>query len=139
VRGGGQPSPSVKQEDSGSDTDSSDYTSDEESDEEDEISPLPAQRSEVPRERVEYDTIKALWESHRGGVSADRIRNGMVEFNEVVQTIKNRWKADSLALSGAKTNGELPLLKSRVNDQLDMLKIALKTAIEFGHKDILAQ
>lgn len=142
VRTSNQPSQSVKQEHSGSDTDSSDYTSDEESDEEDEVSPLPAQRPDDPREGVKYDTIKALWEKHRFSVPADRIRNGMVEFNDVVQTIKNRWKADSTALSDAmvrKKNGELPLLKSRVNDQLEMLKIALKTAVEHGHRDILGQ
>lgn len=142
VRTGSQPSQNIKQEHSGSETDSSDYTSDEDSDEEEEVSPLPAQRPDDPRAGVRYDTIKALWESHRAGVSADRIRNGMVDFNEVVQTIKNRWKADSTALTDAmdrKKNGELPLLRSRVNDQLELLKIALKTATEHGNRDILGQ
>jgi hypothetical protein len=59
-----------------------------------------------------------------------------------VQTVKNRWKADSRALTDAidrKRNGELPLLRSRVNDQLEVLKIALQTAIEHGNPDIMAQ
>jgi hypothetical protein len=132
----------VKQEHSDSETDSSDYDSDEESDEEPEVSPLPAQRSDDPREGVRYDTIKALWESLHAGVAADRIRTGMVDFNEVVQTVKNRWKADSLALTDAtdrKRNSELALLRSRVNDQLEVLKIALQTAIEHGNSDIMAQ
>jgi hypothetical protein len=106
------------------------------------FSPLPAQRSDDPREGVKYDTIKALWESRHAGVVADRIRTGMVDFNDVVQTVKNRWKADSLALTDAidrKRNGELPLLRSRVNDQLEVLKIALQTAIEHGNPDIMAQ
>jgi hypothetical protein len=66
----------------------------------------------------------------------------MVDFNDVVQTVKNRWKADSVALTDAidrKRNGELPLLRSRVNDQLEVLKIALQTAIEHGNPDIMAQ
>lgn len=66
----------------------------------------------------------------------------MTEFNDVVQTIKNRLKADSSALSDAmdrKKTGELPLLRSRVNDQLDLLKVALKTALEYGHRDIVGQ
>lgn len=132
----------VKQEQSDSETDSSDYDSDEESDEEPEISPLPAQRSDDPREGVKYDTIKALWESRHAGVAADRIRTGMVDFNDVVQTVKNRWKADSAALADAidrKKNSELSLLRSRVNDQLEVLKIALQTAIEHGNRDIMAQ
>ncbi|KAI4720410.1 hypothetical protein E4T48_03350 [Aureobasidium sp. EXF-10727] len=138
----GRPTQAVKQEHSDSETDSSDYDSDDESDEEPEVSPLAAQRSDDPREGVKYDTIKALWESRHTSVVADRIRTGMVEFNEVVQTVKNRWKADSLALTDAidrKRNGELPLLRSRVNDQLEMLKIALQTAMEHGNRDIMAQ
>ncbi|KAG9677114.1 hypothetical protein KCU95_g16145, partial [Aureobasidium melanogenum] len=92
--------------------------------------------------KVSYDTIKALWESRHTGIVADRIRTGMVEFNEVVQTVKNRWKADSVALTDAidrKRNSELPLLRSRVNDQLEMLKIVLQTAIDHGNRDIMAQ
>jgi hypothetical protein len=132
----------VKQEQSDSESESSDYDSDEDSDEEPEISPLPAQRPDDPREGVRYDTIKALWESRHTGIVADRIRTGMVEFNEVVQTVKNRWKADSLALTDAidrKRNSELPLLKSRVNDQLETLKVVLQTAIDHGNRDIMAQ
>lgn len=132
----------VKQEHSDSESESSDYDSDEESDEEPEVSPLPAQRPDDPREGVRYDTIKALWESRHTGIVADRIRTGMVEFNEVVQTVKNRWKADSVTLSDAidrKRNSELPLLRSRVNDQLEMLKIVLQTAIDHGNRDIMAQ
>lgn len=132
----------MKQEHSDSESESSDYDSDEDSDEEPEVSPLPAQRPDDPREGVRYDTIKALWESRHTGIVADRIRTGMVEFNEVVQTVKNRWKADSVALTDAidrKRNGELPLLRSRVNDQLEMLKIVLQTAIDHGNRDIMAQ
>ncbi|CAD0112381.1 unnamed protein product, partial [Aureobasidium uvarum] len=138
----GRSTQAVKQEHSDSETDSSDYDSDDDSDEEPEASPLPAQRSDDPREGVKYDTIKALWESRHTSVVADRIRTGMVEFNEVVQTVKNRWKADSLALTDAidrKRNGELPLLRSRVNDQLEMLKIALQTTMDHGNRDIMAQ
>lgn len=142
MRASNQPSQSAKQDQSASDTETSDYSSDEDSDEEEEVSPLPSQRPEDSKAGVRYDTIKALWESYRGGVTADRIRNGMTEFNDVVQTIKNRLKADSSALSDAmdrKKTGELPLLRSRVNDQLDLLKVALKTALEYGHRDIVGQ
>jgi len=38
-----------------------------------------------------------------------------------------------------KRNSELPLLRSRVNDQLEVLKVALQTAIDHGNSDIMAQ
>ncbi|KAI5257925.1 hypothetical protein E4T42_00814 [Aureobasidium subglaciale] len=132
----------IKPERSESESDTSDSYSDDESDEEPDVSPLPSKRPDDPRKGVEYDTIKALWESSHTGVAADRIRTGMVEFNEILQTIKNRWKADSVALTDAtdrKKISEIPLLQSRVNDQLEMLKAALQTAITHGNRDIMAQ
>ncbi|THY00217.1 hypothetical protein D6D03_06639 [Aureobasidium pullulans] len=140
--GSSQPSKSVKQEHSNSESDSSESDSDSESDEEPEPSPLPAQRPEDPRAGVGYDTMKALWESRHTGVAADRIRTGMVEFNDVVTTIRNRLKADSTALLEAvdrKKVSEVPLLRSRVNDQLELLKVSLQTAIQYGNRDILGQ
>lgn len=138
----GPGSPQIKYEgetsssEESSDDDDSSYTSDEEQ----EGSPLPTRRPEGIREAVEYDTIKALWRPKRKPVGGEQIKKGMGEFWEVVKTIRDRWKTDSSALQQAeekKKIGELPLLKSRVKDQRDMMETALKTALKHGHRSIV--
>lgn len=73
-------------------------------------------------------------------MSADEIRTGLKDYWEVVRTIRDRWKTDSEAVIQAeekKRIGELPLLKSRVKDQRDMIEVALKAALDFGHRNIM--
>lgn len=89
---------------------------------------------------MKYDTIKALWRSRRIGTSSDSIKEGLKEFWEVVKTIRDRWKTDAAAVQEAeekKKLGELPLLRSRVKDQRDMIEIALKAAVDHGHISIV--
>lgn len=125
-------------DDSDSETDSSDYDSD---DEPDEPSPLPAKRpDEDLKEGIRYDTIKALWRPKRRVLPTASIKAGLKDYWEIVRTIRDRWKADSNAVKEAGEKGrnsELPLLKSRVKDQRDMMAIALKAAVEHGHRSIL--
>ncbi|GAB7351613.1 hypothetical protein MBLNU459_g2228t3 [Dothideomycetes sp. NU459] len=123
-------------EESSDEDDSSEYSEDELA----EPSPLPPRRPDNPLEAVKYDTIKALWQSKRFEVDSDNIRNGLKDYWEVVRTIRDRWKTDSAAVTDAeekKRIGELPLLKSRVKDQRDMIEVAFKTALEHGHPSIL--
>lgn len=126
-----------------------DSTSEEESSEDDSAysddddldSPLPDRRPEDSKGAVEYDTIKALWRSKRKDLDSAAIRKSLTEFWEVVKTIRDRWKADALAVAEAeekKRVGELPLLKSRVKDQRDMIETAFRAALKHGHRDIVA-
>lgn len=137
-----QPMPGIKyegqssSEESSDDDDSSEYSEDELS----EPSPLPLKRPDSPLEAVKYDTIRALWQSRRFQVDSDKIRTGLKDYWEVVRTIRDRWKTDAAAVTDAeekKRIGELPLLKSRVKDQRDMIEVAFKTALEHGHPSIL--
>ena len=124
-------------EESSSEEDSSESDSD---DELSEPSPNPVKRPENPLEAVKYDSIKALWRSRRFDVDSDDIRGGLKDYWEVVRTIRDRWKDDTAAVTKAeekKRIGELPLLKSRVKDQRDMMEVSLKAALEHGHKGIL--
>nr|POF01153.1 hypothetical protein CFP56_21101 [Quercus suber] len=131
--------------DSSSETDSSDDDDDDDdssyiSDEDAGGSPLPTKRPDSPKAATEYDTIKALWRSKRKTVDSESLRKGIVDFWEIVKTVRDRWKADQTALSDAeekKRTGELPLLRSRVKDQRDMMETAFKTALKHGHKGIL--
>jgi hypothetical protein len=125
--------------DSESSTDSSDYDSD--SSEEEEM-PVPETRPEDPDAAVRYDVVKATWHPSSSSPSSDKIKNSMREIWDVLDTIHKRWRADSKAVTEAeeqKKIGELPVLKSRVTSQRDLLKSALEAALEFAHPDVLYQ
>jgi hypothetical protein len=126
-----------------SDSDSSDYSSDDSDDSDSETpepSPLPTARPQAPIEAVKYDTMKSVWLPRNVYAESESIRAGLKDFWEVIKTIRDRWKMDSDAVkqaAEAKKDSELPLLKERVDKQRDMIEAALKTAIEYGHHDVL--
>lgn len=142
---GSAQSPSdVKQElsDTMSETDSSDDNSDYSSsdDETPEPSPLPASRPEEPHQAVRYDIIKSVWMSRKSAAKSEQIRSALGDFWEVVRTIRDRWRTDNNAVKQAeeaKKLSELPLLKGRVKSQREMMEVALKTALDYGHPDII--
>lgn len=104
------------------------------------ISPLPAERPTTPLEAVRYDTIRSLWRPKNRSTGSEQIRKALVDFWEVVRTIRDRWKADTAAVKQAeeaKKNSELPLLRDRVRSQRDMMEATIKASLEFGHPDII--
>lgn len=141
VKGPGSPKikyegDSSSSEDSSDDDDDSSYTSEEEL----EGSPLPSKRPDSPKEAVEYDTIKALWRPKRKPVDSASLKKGIVDFWEVVKTVRDRWKIDTAAVTDAEAKkrvGELPLLKSRVKDQRDMIESAFRAALKHGHRSVV--
>lgn len=145
IESGSAQSPSdVKQElsDTMSETDSSDDNSDYSSsdDETPEPSPLPASRPEEPHQAVRYDIIKSVWMSRKSAAKSEQIRSALGDFWEVVRTIRDRWRTDNNAVKQAeeaKKLSELPLLKGRVKSQREMMEVALKTALDYGHPDII--
>ncbi|KAF1831523.1 hypothetical protein BDW02DRAFT_504998 [Decorospora gaudefroyi] len=125
-----------------SSTESSDYDSDSSDDEEEEQMPVPASRPEDPDAAVRYDVVKATWHPSTSSPSSEKIKTSMRDIWEVLNTIQKRWRADSKAVSEAeeqKKTGELPVLKSRVTSQRDLLKSALEAALESAHPDVLYQ
>ncbi|KAK5114595.1 hypothetical protein LTR85_010172 [Meristemomyces frigidus] len=118
------------------DDDDSSYTSEEDM----EGSPLASKRPDNPKDAVEYDTIKALWRPKRKAVDSASLKKGIVDFWEIVKTIRDRWKIDAAAVTDAETKkriGELPLLKSRVKDQRDTIESAFKAALKHGHRSVV--
>jgi hypothetical protein len=125
-----------------SESESSDYDSDSSYDSEDEAepSPLPASRPPDPVQAVRYDTIKAVWLPRNVFAQDESIRKGLKEFWEIIKTIRDRWKTDSDAVkkaAEAKKDSELPMLKDRVNNQRDMMEVAVKASIEHGYPDLM--
>lgn len=104
--------------------------------------PLPATRPTKALEAVKYDTIKTLWRVPYRSVEGDDIRKGLTEFWEIIRTIRDRWKSDTLtakAAEDAKKVNEIPLLKERVENQRDLLEAVLGAAVADGHRDIVEQ
>ncbi|EME82654.1 uncharacterized protein MYCFIDRAFT_80286 [Pseudocercospora fijiensis CIRAD86] len=135
-------SPSIKHDaDSSSEYSSSSDDDSEYTDDEDEDSPLPAKKPDDPKGGVEYDVIKAVYRSKKKSLDAATIGACLGELWEVVKTIRDRWKADAAAVNDAETKkkaGELPLLKSRVKDQREMMETAFKAVLKHGHRDVIA-
>jgi hypothetical protein len=126
--------------DSDSYTESSEDDSEYTDDEEDEPSPLPATRPEEPHGAVRYDIIKATWNPRSSSLSSEKTKEKLRDIWEVLNTIHKRWRTDSKAVTDAedqKKTGELPVLKSRVTSQRDLLQSALKAALDYAHPDVL--
>lgn len=124
---------------SGDDSSTSDDDS-EYSDDDDEDSPLPAKRPDSPKAGVEYDVIKAVYRNKRKILDNATIAKGLADFWDIIKIIRDRWKADTAAVTDAeekKKVGDLPLLKSRVKDQRDMMEAAFKAAVRHGHRRII--
>jgi hypothetical protein len=128
-----------------SETDSSDDDTDSSYDSDSspppEKSPLPTSRPQKAVEAVRYDTIKAVWFPRNKFAENIRILKGLADLWEVVRTIRDRWKADRDAVKKAiesKHDSELPLLRERVDKQLEMMEAVLIAAVEFGHPDLLS-
>lgn len=129
-----------------SETESSDDDSDYSSDYSDaspppEKTPLPSTRPQKAVEAVRYDTIKAVWLPRNKFAENDKILKGLADLWEVVRTIRDRWKTDRDAVKKAlesKQDNELPLLRERVDKQLEMMEAVLTAAVDFGHHDLLS-
>lgn len=128
---------------SSSEYESSDSGSEYESELEENVpepSPLAPTRPSEPLQAVRYDTMKAVWLPSNVPAQAEQIRSGLKDLWEVVKTIRDRWKSDSDAVkkaTEAKKDSEIPLLKDRVKSQRNMMEMALRSALEHGHPDIV--
>ncbi|TID17420.1 hypothetical protein E6O75_ATG08166 [Venturia nashicola] len=125
-----------------SDSDSSDYDSDSDYDSEPEPEKFPLQGAR-PQDAIgatRYDSAKAVFLPRNVYVENEALRLGLKHFWNLIKTIRERWNKDSEAVkeaAEAKKDSELPMLRDRVKNQRDMMKVSLDTAIEFGHPDLI--
>ncbi|KAI9784292.1 MAG: hypothetical protein M1839_002353 [Geoglossum umbratile] len=106
----------------------------------DETSPLPPTRPTDEFAAVKYDTIKALWLPSRRRATSEEIKGALKLYWELLKEIHDTWKANSAALKKAESEqakGEIPKLKVPVSKSLRKIDIAVSTALEQGHRDIL--
>jgi hypothetical protein len=106
----------------------------------DEISPLPPTRPTDEFAAVKYDTIKALWLPSRRRATSEEIKGALKLYWELLKDIHDTWKANSAALKKAESeqaNDGVSKLKVPVSKSLRKIDIAVSTALEFGHRDVL--
>ncbi|KAI9763675.1 MAG: hypothetical protein M1840_009148 [Geoglossum simile] len=106
----------------------------------DEVSPLPPTRPTDEFAAVKFDTIKALWLPSRRRATSEEIKGALKLYWELLKEIHDTWKANSAALKRAEsdpTKDGVSKLKVSVSKSLRKIDIAVSTALEFGHRDVL--
>ncbi|KAH0536423.1 hypothetical protein FGG08_006692 [Glutinoglossum americanum] len=133
-------SPSSSSSDPDSDSSSMYSSSDDDEMDIDETPPLPSSRPTDEFEVVKYDTTKALWLPSRRRATSEEIKAALKLYWDLHKGIHDVWKAQVAALKKAESEqakDEIPKLKLQVSKSLRMIDIAVTTALELGHKDIL--
>ena len=131
-------SPSSMEDDSDED-ESDDSDSDDERNLQD-INPLPLVRPSDPVEAVKYDVIKAVWAKHSLGLSGTIIRTALGNYSDILNVIRNQWKAAQAALAETEKSTNqagITEAKTRLDQLRETMKAAATTTLEHGHQDIL--
>jgi len=106
----------------------------------DEASPLSPIRPTDEFEAVKYDTTKALWLPSRRRATSEEIKAALKLYWDLHKGIHDVWKAQAAALKKAESEqarDDVPKLKAQVSKSLRMIDIAVTTALDLGHRDIL--
>ncbi|KAJ5651821.1 Zinc finger CCCH-type [Penicillium longicatenatum] len=105
-----------------------------------EPSPIPAVRPIEPIAAAVYDTLQAVWSPRNKKVSADKVKNGLMAFKEIIKTLRDSWKDQVQAMKNAENQGDnekaTELKKSVILQRQTMDKI-MTTAMEMGHPVIV--
>ena len=127
---------------SGSD-DGSDYNSESE---DEPLSAKPAillsARPGHPAKAVEYDIVKSVWRKGKVITSAQELRQALGDFWNTIKPIRDQWQLDVTSAQQAETKKDttgVEQAKSRASRQRQYLEIAMRVALEHGHRDILAR
>ncbi|KAJ5538731.1 Zinc finger CCCH-type [Penicillium frequentans] len=105
-----------------------------------EPSPIPAVRPTEPIAAAVYDTLQAVWSPRNKRVSADKVKNGLMAFKEIIKTLRDSWKDQVQAMKNAENQGDndkaAALRKGVILQRQTMDKI-MTTAMEMGHPVIV--
>lgn len=105
-----------------------------------EPSPIPAVRPIEPIAAAVYDTLQAVWSPRNKRVSADKVKNGLMAFKEIIKTLRDSWKDQVQAMKNAENQGDndkaAELRKGVILQRQTMDKI-MTTAMEMGHPVIV--
>ncbi|KAH1919444.1 hypothetical protein KXV31_002190 [Aspergillus fumigatus] len=105
-----------------------------------EPSPIPATRPNEPEAAVEYDTLQAVWSPRNRRPNADKVKNALVAFKDVVKRVRDAWKESSQAMKIAENkeeNDRAAQLKKDVVLQRRLMDVVVSTTLEKGHPAIV--
>ncbi|GFF92074.1 hypothetical protein IFM60648_09621 [Aspergillus lentulus] len=105
-----------------------------------EPSPIPATRPSEPEAAVEYDTLQAIWSPRNRRPNADKVKNALVAFKDVVKRVRDAWKESSQAMKMAENkdeNDRAAQLKKDVVLQRRLMDVVVSTTLEKGHPAIV--
>jgi hypothetical protein len=105
-----------------------------------EPSPIPPARPSEPEAAVEYDTLQAVWSPRNRRPNADKVKNALVAFKDVVKRVRDAWKESSQAMKMAENkdeNDKAAQLKKDVVLQRRLMDVVVSTTLEKGHPAIV--
>ena len=95
-----------------------------------------------PAKAVEYDIVKSVWRKGKVIASAPELRQALGDFWNIIKPILHQWQLDVSSAQKAESNKDtagVEQAKSRASRQRQYLEIAMRVALEHGHRDILAR
>ena len=105
-----------------------------------EPSPIPATRPTEPEAATAYDTLRAVWSPRNRRPNADKVKNALVAFKDVVKSVRDAWKESSQAMKMAENRDENDKAiqhKKEVVLQRRLMDVVVSTALEKGHPTIV--
>ena len=105
-----------------------------------EPSPIPSQRPSEPLAAARYDTLHAVWSPRNRRPNADKVKNALVAFKNVVKAVRDTWKDNTQAMKAAENKGETDKetqLKKQVVLQRRLMDVVVSTTLEMGHPTIV--
>ena len=89
---------------------------------------------EDPVKHAEWDTVQAVWSPRNKPATADRIRNGIASYGELLKRLRNEWETQNEALKKAELNNSpTDDLRRRVTDSRRIVEHVMVTTLEWGH------
>lgn len=89
---------------------------------------------------MEYDTLQAVWSPRNRRPNADKVKNALVAFKDVVKRVRDAWKESSQAMKIAENkeeNDRAAQLKKDVVLQRRLMDVVVSTTLEKGHPAIV--
>ncbi|KAJ5930126.1 Zinc finger CCCH-type [Penicillium verhagenii] len=105
-----------------------------------EPSPIPAVRPTEPIAAAVYDTLVAVWSPRNMRVPADKVKNGLMAFKEIIKSLRDSWKDQVQAMKNAENQGDndkAAQLRQSVIQQRQIMDKIMTTAMEMGHPVIV--
>ncbi|BCR84600.1 uncharacterized protein ACHE_20058S [Aspergillus chevalieri] len=105
-----------------------------------ELSPIPETRPSDPLGAARYDALRAVWSPRNRSPNAEKVKNALVAFKNVVKAVRDTWKELSQAMKTAENQGEndkATQLKNEVVFQRRLMDVVVSTTLEMGHPMIV--